>query len=570
VCGKSSSLHFVPIDAGHNLLPLAALTALTRTQVNQAELTVMVSDPELSMREDGDNDDKKTKKKKDKKKKEKKEKKSRDTERDAAVSGDDEKKRLKAEKKKLKKDEKKSKKKDKKKIEEAGSHSDIVDQHADKEPKTNGSADVASEPSASRYYMIDPNKEAPRSPFLKAKAPLPRFTETPDWMFKPDESKGKPFGLGIADKLADERKQERQRSIRQTSVSNRVPDEFVASAESVKFAKEFKAKLQTDKVLKQKLLFDTKEISPKDQLLMYINHDPWTNHKTPIYDDDLTYDLILKNPRVCRKKYSFDFAKDKLYPFSVLCALGASERTLSECYKAYPHAAAWNDGFIGTPMHYACSYRAPMEVIKFLIEEVRVDDESSSSSGSSQGSDDGDKNSMIWSTNHMFRLPIHLACMAQAPIEILKLLIDEYKQGLARVDKDGMTPLHYACDHADANLEVVDMLAIKYKKAVITKNKTHGQTPLHLAVSRGCRLEIVEALFLSEPDRILAVADKKGNLPLHTAILSSADMKIIQFLVWNYADGLTVYNAKNERPIDIAKRLQWKNKDLAEILDPLE
>jgi ankyrin repeat protein len=419
----------------------------------------------------------------------------------------------------------------------------------------------------SRYITVDPTQQNSfRRLSLKnqtPRAPLPQFDKTPDWMFKQKNSEDKVVGLGIAAKLAKERRQERQ-----ASVTKLIFEEVGTSSESKEFAKAFKAKLSTDKELKKKLTLD-KNATPKDQFLTLINHDPWMNHKNQTYDDELTYDFIRKNTKVCRKKYSLDFAKDTLYPFSVLCALGASAKTLGECYKAYPHAAAWNDGFIGTPMHYACNYRAPTEVLKFLIAEVRVDDDSSSSSsGNSKDTDDADKNSMIWSTNHMFRLPIHLACMAQVPIDTLKILIDEYKQGLSRVDKDGNTPLHYACDHADADLDVVDMLAIKNKKAVLVKNKTNGQTPMHLAVHRGCRLEIIEALFLTEPDRILSLADKQGNIPLHVAVSAGADMKIIQFLVWNHADGVTAINDKNERPIDIAQRLQRKNKDLAEILDP--
>lgn len=330
--------------------------------------------------------------------------------------------------------------------------------------------------------------------------------------------------------------------------------------------KQSKKHIETDKDLKKKVVID-KSASPKDQLVSLLNHDPWSIHKTNAYDDDLTYDFLRSNVKLCRKKYTFDFGKDKLFPFTVLCALGASVRTLSECYHAHPPAAAWNDGFIGTPMHYACHYRAPTEVIQFLIEDVRVVESSSSSSEGSRDSSQ-DKNAMVWATNHMFRLPVHLACMAQAPLVTLKLLAEEYSQGLARVDKEGMTPLHYACDHADADLEVIEMLATKYKKAVVVKNRTMGQTPMHLAVGGGCRLDVIEALFLIDPDRVLSIADKNGNLAIHIAVETSAEMNVIQFLVWNHADGLVACNDKKDRPIDIARRIHKKNKDLAEILDP--
>jgi len=485
---------------------------------------------------DDDSDEKKKKKKKDKVKKESKDKKKKD-------------KKKKEKKKKEKKPKKeKDKSKDKKKSSDSSSSSDseasLKAEDVAKKKKgsksNNSSADVGSSSSSlgdsgTRIATIDPNSAA----LPKLKRPeLPQFEETPDWMFKPSEDKLKGIGaLGISGRMAMQRKMEKQRSNR-TLLSG--GNSAGVSKESKAYASNFMKSL--DVKARSKLLLDGIK-TDEDKLIALLNHDPYEKN----YDDEVTRNFLSQHPDLCEKKYRFDISPEEIYPLSMLSALGASSATLKVCYKAYKDALLFNDQWIGTALHYACAYRAPMEVLKFL--HSKDEDEE-----------------MIEALNQRKRLPMHIACMLKTPLENIEFLIKENKSSLSQQDVDGMTPLHFACNRTDPQLEVIELLTSKNKKACVMQNNK-GCTPLHLAVQHGTPTDVLECLLVAN-DKAFSISDKAGNLPVHTALHVNADRKIVQFVVWNYSEGLAVYNDKDERPIDMAKRIYKKDKELHEILEP--
>jgi len=398
--------------------------------------------------------------------------------------------------------------------------------------------------SGTRITTIDPMA---RPKVRKYKLPEIKSTDdddTPDWLFKPSEEKISKIGaFGITGKLAMERKLEKRASQRKL-LSDDVNDAG-ASKESKKYANEFMGKLEKDKKLKKKIMID-KNLSPEEQLQVLLDHDPWDRNNR--YDDEMVRDWMKKHENTAGKRYKFDAAKDEIYPFSMLCALQASEKTLKACYKAFPDAVNDNDNWVGTPLHYACAYRAPKATLKFIISKDEDDE-------------------MIESTNQGKRLPIHVACMVHTPLENLEYLIKEGGKKLLGVqDRDGMTPLHHLCNRTDPDEDAVFLLTTKYAKACVVQN-IKGCTPLHLAVQHGTPVDILETL-LAANDKAFSIADENGNLPAHTALQVNAERKIVQYIVWNYADALTVRNKRDERPIDMAKRIYKREKDLHEILEP--
>lgn len=83
--------------------------------------------------------------------------------------------------------------------------------------------------------------------------------------------------------------------------------------------------------------------------------DPFSkSHST--YNEDAIVDVIFLDPAACSNKYKFECFGGEIYPFSMLCALGASLRVLKMCYDAHPQAGKEKDIWIGTPLHYACAY----------------------------------------------------------------------------------------------------------------------------------------------------------------------------------------------------------------------
>jgi hypothetical protein len=342
--------------------------------------------------------------------------------------------------------------------------------------------------------------------------PLPEIEGEPDWLFKPKEDSRRSI-LGIASSM---------------EFQDKSIDSFL------------------EKLRRTSGTGDSQNPSgPNEKLFKILNHDPSWAEERKHYKDNEAREIIKNHPEVARDKYMFATSKEKLYPLSMLAALHASVKTLRVCYKAFPKALEFNDRWIGTAAHYACAYRAPLPVLEYLV-----------------ANDDG----VIETKNHLERLPMHLACMVLTPVEKIEFLVKEYKKALSTKDKDGMTPLHHACNRTDPDVNVISFLAKTNGAACVMQNNK-GCTPLHLAVQHQTPINILQALLAANTD-IFSVADAEDNLPVHTALHVNAETNIIQYCVWNYSEGLSHYNSKNERPIEMARRIRKRDKTLHEILEP--
>jgi hypothetical protein len=132
--------------------------------------------------------------------------------------------------------------------------------------------------------------------------------------------------------------------------------------------------------------------------------------------------LIEEHPGICAKKYRFKAFKNKTYPFSMLCALGASRTALKKCCKAFPFALTRTDEGVGTTLHYACAYQPRLETIKFLVKK---------------------NPDAVQKLNEDGRTPLHMACACAsgAPKEVIEFLLQLNPQAHKKRDKDDMTPL---------------------------------------------------------------------------------------------------------------------------------
>ena len=74
-------------------------------------------------------------------------------------------------------------------------------------------------------------------------------------------------------------------------------------------------------------------------------------------------------------------------------------------------------------------------------------------------------------------LALHFAAVYQAPLEVVRALLDAYPEGAQTTDNDGMLPLHHAALN-DAPVEVVCALLDAYPQGAQT-TKNDGWLPLH-------------------------------------------------------------------------------------------
>jgi hypothetical protein len=98
-----------------------------------------------------------------------------------------------------------------------------------------------------------------------------------------------------------------------------------------------------------------------------LNSDPWDEGSQ--LDESKLLNCINCFPHYCSVKHSFEGFHGSIYPLSAICALGASLSTIKKCYQAFPDAITKADAWVGTCLHYACSYRAPFPVVEYLAKK---------------------------------------------------------------------------------------------------------------------------------------------------------------------------------------------------------
>jgi hypothetical protein len=110
-----------------------------------------------------------------------------------------------------------------------------------------------------------------------------------------------------------------------------------------------------------------REKDDKEAFVNLLNSDPWD--KDEKLDESKLLHVISCHPYYCSVKYSFEGFHGSIYPLHAFCALGASLLAIEKCYHAFPDAITKTDAWVGTCLHYACSYQAPIHVVEFLTEK---------------------------------------------------------------------------------------------------------------------------------------------------------------------------------------------------------
>jgi len=140
-------------------------------------------------------------------------------------------------------------------------------------------------------------------------------------------------------------------------------------------------------------------------------------------------------------------------------------------------------------------------------------------------------------------LPLHLA-LANAPYELINLLVNEYPDGKSIQNKQGMTPLHIASRYRD--FEKLETLAANCNAAMMLDK--NGCTPLHIACKSGLEMEWFTIL-MSLGKEALRVRDTNGDLPLHKACRTCWYTEMVDCLIAEDPASVSVRNFKAELPV---------------------
>ena len=138
-------------------------------------------------------------------------------------------------------------------------------------------------------------------------------------------------------------------------------------------------------------------------------------------------------------------------------------------------------------------------------------------------------------------LPLHIACMYGAPLQVVEALLTAWPAAATMVGGGGWPPLLMALK-ARADVAVcrallgADSTAARYGSAPCGPDgEQRGMLPLHAAVAADLPDEFVRELLAACPEAA-AIGNQKGLLPLHVALESHRDEDTLDALLNAFPD----------------------------------
>jgi hypothetical protein len=131
--------------------------------------------------------------------------------------------------------------------------------------------------------------------------------------------------------------------------------------------------------------------------------------------------------------------------------------------------------------------------------------------------------------DHDVNLPIHVACAASSPLNIVQVLIDDRQHTLEAKNKFGWLPLHVACANG-ASLAVIQKVFDGFPMAICQPaGESRWWLPLHVTCASGAELNVIKFLVKKHPKSI-GLYDASQKLPIHLARENGASSEVMTFL----------------------------------------
>lgn len=162
-------------------------------------------------------------------------------------------------------------------------------------------------------------------------------------------------------------------------------------------------------------------------------------------------------------------------------------------------------------------------------------------------------------------LPLHIACVSGASVEIIAQLLDEYREAIRLPDNNGRLPLHAACMNPRVNLDALDLLHKAYPAALRIFDKT-GSVPLHIAIQRKLSASVVHFLIDKEEGAVRTREASSKMYPLHLACRVGADVDVLERLVEIYPVAIEAVDARGNSIFHLACTYRQLTVDFAELL----
>ena len=161
-------------------------------------------------------------------------------------------------------------------------------------------------------------------------------------------------------------------------------------------------------------------------------------------------------------------------PLHLCCGYGASTEVIKMILEAYPEAAQIQDNNGRLPLHISCKFDASSDVKKMLLKAYPTASEVQDKDGElvlhllcRSNSPSPDVIRMVIEANpkatevqdNYGMLPLHWTCYHMAPIDIERLLVGAFPEGISKKDNTGKVPLDHARDKGVVSKELLSLLS---------------------------------------------------------------------------------------------------------------
>lgn len=266
--------------------------------------------------------------------------------------------------------------------------------------------------------------------------------------------------------------------------------------------------------------------------------------------------MLDKLPALACTKYLFAAFTEPVTALHMLCAMDAPLSCIKRCYTQNKAAIYDTSSLLGSPLHYACFYNANIKIIRYICHQEL----------------DNNIDAVLCKTNRAKRTPLHLACMNYAAsngssndsnndnVELVQLLTSACTNAALVVDKEGMTPLHYAVKCSEPNIAIIEDLTEVAPNAGLqlssSVNDQHQYTPIMIALlNPNITTNMVQDLIVSCPKALHIIEPVTGNTPLHIAVQQQRPLTEIKLMVQMYPKAMNVKNTKGKIPYKLAKSI---------------
>jgi ankyrin repeat protein len=150
---------------------------------------------------------------------------------------------------------------------------------------------------------------------------------------------------------------------------------------------------------------------------------------------------------------------------------------------------------------------------------------------------------------------LHLACEYQKPLEIVKLVYNEYPQAIHARNNDGDTPLDVCRRFNDFDpIRTFLEAQLEWERQAREQRQPdeQGQLPVHRFFQRSADVSVGTAeLMISANPESATARDNIGCTPLHYAC-KFGHVDVVKFLLDSNEESLKVVNSSGELPIHLA------------------